>query len=249
MALPKFEALLAAPATWGGQVDALGNLFVAAGDYYLSSVAPGGAALRAEWQADLAAQVAATVVTLDPATGKLTITWGSGTHTFTFASTTFRDALGFAATTLTPAAASFTAPNPVPSLWRPNVPVSGQEGSFAARGRREDESRTARALSGKIWGVSFEAYTVEHFEFAGLPKAIVWDEEASGNAAESFWSSFLRTRRAFRYYQDRDDDASYLTPGGARRDYVFASEGFAPSRLRSNYDGSWRWAFDANLLV
>lgn len=248
---PRLEALVTAPAiTWGGQIDAIGDLFLTAQDYYAESAAPSGGDLLADWQADLASQVGSTTVALDSATGIITLTFGSGTHTYTFADTGFRDLLGFTGN-LTPAAASFVAPNQMASIWLPNVETSGQPGSVNSLGIRDSDGVVQRAKSGKVWGTTSNDYTTTRFEYEALTKAKTFKEDEStvNESFERFWESYIKKFTAFRYYKDRTSATSYLTPGSSNRDYVLSEKDFKPTRVRRNNDVAWRLMFDAMLVV
>lgn len=247
---PKIECLQTVPAgAWGGHVDALADRYLSAQDTYLSSTAPGGTnSLIAAFQALLVLDVPGTTVTLQ-SNGTVLITWGSGSRSYTWASTTFRNRLGFTGNLAS--ATSHTGTRQAMGLFLPNHGASELLGSVNSRGAREDDRVQQRARSGKMYTTIFNRYTVQRFAFAGLTKAKVWEEDESlvNESAESLWVDFLSAGTPFRYYTDASIASSYQTPLGNPRDYVYAAEGFQPRRMQASYDGSWEWAFDARLSV
>ncbi len=235
--------------TYGGKVDAGANRYLAAGDKYLSSAAPSGAGVLAEWQALLVLDVAATTVALQT-DGTIKITWGSGSHSYTWASTAFRNALGFTADL--GAATSHTSTKRATCLWLPNNYLSGQRGSINSLGAREEDTIVTRAQAGGIWRTNYNRYTAQRFEWQSIAKALVWTEEETAplnGSFESFWTNWLSPEGTFRHYTDATSATSYLTPiAAASRDYVF-DHWEDPERVRANSDALWRVRFNARLLV
>jgi hypothetical protein len=243
LALPKIESRYTVAAnTDGVAIDGGAAAYVAAGDYYLSSPAPGGSVgLLAAFEAVLAAAVPQTEVRLDSTTGLVKITWGSGTHTIAWSSASFRDLLGFAGD-LTPAAASFEATAQARRLWLPAQAASGLEGSYASMGRLKSDRITIVARDGTPYQRSGgNVWRVEKMTFRGLPRAKVHeaDETTANQSFESFLQDGLLADGQMRVYRDRTDDASYLA-GARPRDYVLG-EGWelTPSRTVGNVDATW----------
>jgi len=257
MALPKIETLTTHTAsTWGINVDAAGAKYLTASDRFLSSTAQtksgSETSLIADFQTLLAAEVGSTVAVVSPTTGKVGIVWGdAGGHDLVWTDTGLRDALGFDGDIASGSGAAVVGADQADCLWLPNVQASGLRGSVASRGARLDDSRLVRSKSGKLWGTSYNQYTEETFIFRGVTKALTWteDEGSINESFESLWAEYLTRRVAFRFYTDITGASSYLTTNGLARDYVYARQGYNPTRIRTNYDGSWSITFPAFLLV
>lgn len=245
MTLPRWECLQTfAASTFGGQIDGGAAVYIAAGDYYWRTGVSESVnvSLRAAFQTLLAATVGGTTVTLDvstssPPTGKLTIEWGSGSHTFTWASTAIRDRCGFAGNLASSSGETGTLQ--VQGLWLPNVQPSGLEASVATNGYRDSDRRICESRSGAITKVMHNERTRNTLRFDGLTKAKTWtaNEAITNESAESFWAFGMGGTicAPFRYHADRSTDGTYLTYHDLIR------KGFRPTPRKANYDGSWIW--------
>ena len=244
MTLPKLEALQ----TWaanacGASVDGGGTTYVAAADYYWSSTADGGSAsLLSAFQTLLAAVVASTTVTLNDATGKVTITWGSGSHTLAWASTTVRDRFGFADDLAS--STGETGTKQVEGLWLPNMPASFVRGSWASAGMRRTDRRIVRNSAGVIYKRRHNSVVDNTLRFGALTAAKCWvaEEDTANESAEQFWLDALDVGAPFRYHRDRATDGTYVT-------YHDLLEEFAPVRRKGNVDASWDWEIPVGQYV
>lgn len=238
-ALPKWEALHTIAANvFGVSIDGGANKYIPADDYFWSSVASGGLSshILAEFAFLLTSApnaVASTTVTINPATGVLTITWGSGSHSLTWANTTTRDRCG--ATGNFGAATSLVMPGQVEGMWLPNVP-GDHDGSVTALGTPESDRKVTVSRSGAVYATSSAERRRIKFNFGGLSKAKVWtaDESRTNESLETLWRDALNYRAGvFRHHPNRDVDVTYTTWQS------LMTEGLKPSRFRGKYDAVW----------
>jgi hypothetical protein len=247
---PKIEAHIEVAAnSVGFAVDAGAQAYIAAGIYSWESVGPTAAAsLRAALQTLLAAAVASSTVTIADATGLLTITFGSGTHSLTFANTATRDLLGF--TSNIPGgggtAAAATGTRQVKGMWLPPVGAHGQLASYLSVGRRKSDRIVTAARSGAVYTSVANEYREQRLIFKGLTKAkrFVADEATVNESFEQLWLDYLKTGAGFRYYLDRTDDTSYQAEDGDR-DYVLMA---APNDSRIGAGSDVLWTTELELL-
>ena len=243
--LPKIEALhTVAASSFGGAVDGGGNTFIAANDYYWSSVASGGSvSLLSAWQTLLAAVIGGTTVTLDDATGQITVTWGSGTHTFTWANTTARDRFGWTGN-LSPAGASFVGQKQAKGVWLPNMPPTDLRSSVATQGARVSDKRVTRAPSGAVWTTRWNEWYEQTLRFVALTKAKTWagDESLGNESAEQFWADCLVKGTPIRYHKDRAVDGTHFS-------YDSLLTSFEPTVRRRGWEGAWDWEIPCTSYV
>lgn len=254
MALHKLETLLAVTAsTYGWQVDGGTVRYLTAGNYLWHGANGMAAAttLAAHFQTQLRVDVANTTVAISDTTGKMTITWGSGSHALTWSNTTWRGICGFAGNLASSTGETGTLQ--CQYLWYPNVQAGALYSSTHGRGRRSSDLKLIRAKSGKVWARgSGNLPTEGKWRFYGLSRAKTWRESESttNESAESFWQQCLALGRPFRFYTDATDDSTGTTPRDAvYRDYYANVPEFAPTEVRSNTDVSWVWEFPAFLYV
>lgn len=239
MAVPKYEALHTHAAnSFGGHVDADPSTYIPAGDRYWSTVADGGSTtLLAAFQTLLAAAVASTTVVLN-ANGTITITWGSSTHTYTFANAATMARLGFAAD-LTPAAAAFTSTKQVLGLWQPGKMPADRESPVGTVGRWHS-SRFHVGGEGYRYSTTMNRWRTQRHNYVALLKSKVWvgSESLVNESFEKFWStcldsSSLSASTPFRYHPD-------LTSATYDGTYVdLLEDGWEPKPRRRGYDGLW----------
>lgn len=234
--MPKLETRIVVPtggwtittadtATPGGYTPVL-----PAGDYYLSSTAPGGSV-------SFLAQVGTTLShggliytatlddTTDVSTGKVTISQTNNPATFTLSwpNTTLRDLLGFTGTatsTTIGGHSDLVAPKQVRYLWLPSTqrqpavpdPVFG-EGSQDF-GVPETDYIVTTAPSGATTRTVFSTRRTERLVFDPLRGSKTWlsNEVVANESFECFWLDLMAEGGApFRYHSDRNVDATYWT--------------------------------------
>jgi hypothetical protein len=237
--LPKLEALHTIGASlFGVNVDSAGLKYISAGDYYWSSTADGGSAsLVSALQTLLTSglgSVASTTVALDDSTGKITITWGSGSHTIAF--TSMAQARMGSADASKGSASSHTLDYQVQGLWLPNVMPSGQDGSVASVWRPVSDRRVTKSRSGAVWATANTTRYETTFEYRGVTKAKTWeaDESTVNESFESFWEDALNVRAGiFRHHADRTVDGTYVTCQSLIQEWA------ETERFRGKYDAVW----------
>jgi len=237
-ALPKWEALHTIGAgIFGVSVDGGSLKYLAANDYYWHTAAEGGGAVLLATFATLLATapnaVAATTVAIDDATGVMTITWGSGSHSLTWANAATRGRCGAAADFA--AAAALVMPGQVKGLWLPNAPGEN-DGSVASVGLPESDRRVTVSRSGAVFPTSSCERRRARFAFGGLTKAktLTADETRANESLETFWRDALNFRGGiFRHHPDRAVDGVFTTLQS------LLTEGLKPTRRRNSYDAVW----------
>ena len=244
----KLEARQTASASWTVTVDAGSPAALTAGDCYVGSGYSSGASLIANLQAVLAAAVASTTVTLSATTGKITITWGSGSHAMTWGSSVLRNRLGFTGSLAS--ATSHTSQGQAQYLWIPGVNPGGMLSPITQLGVIETDRRLGLARSGAVCVTQFNARRRQRWSFAGLLPAKTWEpsESTTNESAESFWTDAVQGGAAIRYYTDKTSASSYLI-GSTAMDYQATADAFAPVRLRGDFDGLWVWAFEGRFTT
>lgn len=244
--LPKFESMQTiGSSSFGVNVDGLGWKYINAGDYIWETVGYAYATrLRSTFENLLKAtgpgSVANTVVTIDDSTGKLTITWGSGTHSIDFSSVA-QSRIGAASSSYGIPAASWTGEYAVKGRWSPNVMPSGLSGSFAGVFARESDRRVAIARSGAVWARKSTTRRPTTFRFRGVTVAKVWtaNESTVNESFETFLTDGLLARSgAFAYFPDRTNDNDYDVA-------CFLGVDLKAQRDNARIDALWNFAFDA----
>jgi hypothetical protein len=222
---------------FGVSVDGGANKYVAADDYFWHSQADEGPqSLRAAFQTLLTNApnaVASTTVTIDDATGIMTITWGSGSHSLAWANTTVRNRCG--ATADFGAATTLVMPGQVKGLWLPNV-LGSNNGTVTGPGLPESDRKVTLSRSGAVWATSNSERRRVKFQFRGLSKAKMCtaDETTTNSSLETFWRDSLNYRAGvFRHHPDRTVDNVYTTWAS------LMTTGLRPTRLKGAYDSVW----------
>ena len=243
----KLEALHTVPASsWGVSIDGGATVYVSSGDCYMSSAAPGGTeSLMTKLATLLSATVASTTVTGVVTSGILRtrITWGSGSHSLTWVSTTLRDRLGF--TGNLSSAATHNASNQPMGVWLPIGDPSGLLSSYGSLGSRESDKVTHVARSGKVWSTGYNKRTKQRLTWNGQTAAKMWKESenaATNESAERLYEDFLASGKALRWYQGTGT-TGYQTALGENRDYYVTNPNFEPERM-FRHDAAWRWTLD-----
>ena len=267
MILPRFEAhvdLNFADSDWGVKVDSGSFASFAQDSYFLSSKFVTGStnSLIGELVALLSAVVANTTITQDPLTGIITIHWGSGSHTLTFASSVAAAAFGFDSAGPSSSGATIKSDRCPSSCWLPNRPCGANLGPVASLGGRDVSMVETLAQSGQPYRTTYGLFTRQRFVFEFVTAAKVWKlYQGTYCSFEQFWESYLAGGDGvFRYYPDAAGDETNpvnYSVGGVALDYVFWGGVFdehSESMHRAATspgprDTNWSFNFDAKLFV
>lgn len=246
----KLEALhtFNAANTFGCAVDGGAVKNITDGDYFWKSIADGGSTtLAARFQSLIQAApnaIPAATVTIDPATGAMTIAWNGGNHSLIFAGAS-QARCGFAGSI-----ANGPGPNvgtkQVKGLWLPTVAPTGLRSSVASAGALVTDRRVIKSAAHSVSKVTFNSWHEQTYRFVGLTKAkgYIADEATANESFEQFFTDCLNVGAPFRFYKDRTDDATYRTwddelPKGLG----------GMAALKPNQDGNWNLEIPATEYI
>jgi len=245
----KFEGRWTVAAnTHGFKIDGGGLVYLPAGDYYWGSGVDSGASLASAIAAFISGTVGSTTVVVDDSTGVITIHFGSGSHTLTEWTTTFRNICGINAD-CTPGAHTWTGNKQVKYLWLPDHGPKDFEGPAAGLGKRVFDRKETLARNGAQWDRTGADWYERSYSFRALSAAKVWEgSETAGNESFESFIDDCFISGPVRHYTDRTDDNSYLV-GSTAREYVLADfKEYNPKRA-SKVDNLWDLTFAARQYI
>jgi hypothetical protein len=216
MALPKLEGRIQVP-SGGWSVSVLEILPVPAGPASVV-VAAQGTYYLSDLLSTMAAALTANVtigtytVTLDSATGRVTITSTIATAVdITWSSTDLRDALGFtgATTSLAPSAQSTKSS---PLVWLPNVPRAPGRAPDGTNGVAMTDQTTTVAPSGHSKTLVFSTRYSDLLAWRFIYGVKSWavNESLGNESFESWWNAVVGRGQPFRYHPDRTIAGTYV---------------------------------------
>jgi len=197
--------------------------------------------------------VASSTVAYDDSSGKITITWGSGSHTLTWDNTDLRDALGF--TTNLSGAGPFVADNEPQHIWRPDRGLASYPNQLNNVWEPVSTTVAGRSKDGTTYSVAGNLLYRADLAYQMLDDAVVITPSSAGSSTD-FQAWFERVPhegQPLRFYPDRTLNAStsYVTAlfAEGREDEPVGEWSRFATRHLENLNTLWDVAFQLIKVV
>jgi len=217
---------------------------VTQGKYYITGyTAESTSQLCEHLTTQIAAVVASSTVVYSASTGKVTITFGSGTHTITWTDSALGTLLGFTGD-CTPGAASFVATNEAKYCWRPERPMSQHSVGITNFWEPESTTIVGRSKSGAVYSVlGNDLYRCDvGYTMLADTRVITPATGSVNRELQQYFVDVIHRGELIRIYQDRTLAAStsFVTAVVSQGDGkpIGRWADFAQRHL-SNYNGLW----------